>query len=224
MLRFKSGCLCANLSSSLQLLRLNTYVYLFCFVKNYESVIYIMNFKENNRIELVQDTLIPIKGASSISRATITTDQQYSCLAVVIASISLGHQGDPIREPSDLFAPIYFNCPKNYKWYFCGNLGITSTVDISILPVGQKIHAFAISCAKVDAVSVSASLMILDAAELAANVSLRLGFCLIARFEISLDIEVEVCTSRPKETLLEIGCPLLDINLGVALLYPLCGK
>ncbi|XP_055332071.1 uncharacterized protein LOC129584015 [Paramacrobiotus metropolitanus] len=201
-------------------LRLNTYVYIVCFIRGYASTIYQVNFKENYQITFDQVESIFNTGLSGVGRVGFTTEKELSCLVTVFSSYHTAFRYDQIREPSDILPPIYHICPNNYKWYYCGNLPVTSTVDASMWLVHKTPQAFLVAKQGVDSAPVPGVITV-NRDSPTGNYSVEKCTTPIVHFSINPDVEEYVCRNKLIETITNIGCSNTDGSY--APIYPLCG-
>jgi hypothetical protein len=187
----------------LRQLRLNAYVYIVCFVKNYPSIIYQVIFKDNYKMELTQSEVIPNTGLSGLARVTFTTEHQFSCMVAAFSSYIHEERADSIRDPADSLTPIYHICPNNYKWYFCGNLPLQYAVDVEMLSTGKNVEIFAVQ-------RIGHS-----------NTSAAPATSAILHYSLKVDVDSYVCSSKAPDYTTAVGCPVQSATLNIV--YPLCG-
>lgn len=177
----------------LKQIRLNNYVYLVCFIKNYDSLLFQVVFKENYQLALVQSERIPYKGLTALGKSQFTAENGFVCLLAVYSSDPPEHYRDKKREPSDLLAPMYTICPNNYRWYFCGNINIEDTIDVTVWYSQAAIHAVFVQLREVSTC---------NSATAQEN---KYTLTPLIQYSITPNVELYECSSKQEQVLNHIG-------------------
>ncbi|GAV07325.1 hypothetical protein RvY_17171 [Ramazzottius varieornatus] len=205
----------------LKQIRLNNYVYMVCFVKGYATMLYQVVFKEQGGLELNHYEALPYTHLTAVGKGTFTAENSYQCIAAVYSSFADGccKEENGISNPANELASIFTICPNTYKWYFCGNINIKNTIDVTVWWAQMTLHAIFIQqreeqiCLPITIVP-PLSLPLLNCTTYTTTS--------LVQFAISPDIDKNVCPSRLEQGIDVIGLlPNLTVTIGD--LYPLCG-